>query len=38
MGYELPVFPWRRAPEQDGATLRHKVAVDHSCRAACFFS
>jgi len=27
MAYELPVFPWRRAPEQDGARPRHPVAV-----------
>ena len=26
-GYDLPVFPWRRAPEQDGARTRHPVAV-----------
>ena len=27
MAYDLPVFPWRRAPEQDGAVTRHPVAV-----------
>ena len=27
MAYELPVFPWRRAPEQDGVTNRHPVVV-----------
>ena len=27
MAYELPVFPWHRALEQDGATTRHPVAV-----------
>ena len=26
-GYDLPVFPYRRAPEQDGADVRHPVAV-----------
>lgn len=26
-GYDLPVFPSRRAPEQDGARTRHPVAV-----------
>ena len=26
-GYDLPVFPYRRAPEQDGARERHPVAV-----------
>ncbi|MBD0273045.1 MAG: FAD-dependent oxidoreductase [Acetobacteraceae bacterium] len=26
-GYDLPVFPHRRAPEQDGARTRHPVAV-----------
>ena len=27
MGYALPIFPSRRAPEQDGAAIRHPVAV-----------
>src|SRR4051794_34608692 len=27
MAYELPVFPWHRAPEQDGVGRRHPVAV-----------
>ena len=27
MAYDLPVFPWRRAPEQDGVQQRHPVAV-----------
>ena len=27
MGYDLPVFPWRRAPEQDGVATRHPVVV-----------
>ncbi|WP_376097305.1 FAD-dependent oxidoreductase [Roseomonas sp. CCTCC AB2023176] len=25
--YDLPVFPWQRAPEQDGAKARHPVIV-----------
>jgi 3-(3-hydroxy-phenyl)propionate hydroxylase len=27
MAYTLPTFPWHRAPEQDGATPRHPVAI-----------
>lgn len=26
-GYELPTFPFRRAPEQDGQQIRHRVAI-----------
>jgi 3-(3-hydroxy-phenyl)propionate hydroxylase len=26
-GYDLPVFPYRRSPEQDGAGPRHPVAI-----------